>query len=192
MNTKSDIEAVVVTRGTRGIRLVTDALAGFKRTAVWDNSVHPNLKIFGRYVAVSTMTSTPLVYVQDDDLTLDDGGFEALMAAWRPGSIALNFPAGNRRNYEGVHGNVALVGFGAIFERQLIGKAFGRYLAQWPLDDLFLRECDRVFTALNSWIAVDTPKHDLPWAGGSDTMEAEGRHGEDLRLIKERIAGVWD
>lgn len=190
MTSKLDVDAVLVTRGTRNIELVHESLRGFGKIAVWNNSIHPNLKIFGRYVAASTMTQSPLVYVQDDDCILDDGGFEALMSAWRPGLIALNFPAGNRRNYVNAHHGIALVGFGAIFERQLIGKAFSRYLAKFPMDDLFLRECDRAFTALNAWAAVDAPKRDMPWAGNSESMESEQRHADDLTKIKERIAQV--
>ena len=190
VTTKGDVDAVVVTKGTRGIVQVLESLSEFRHLSVWDNSVYPNLKIFGRYAAVGTMTKSPLVYVQDDDLTLDDGGFEALMSAWRPGMVALNFPKGNRKNYVEAHPGIALVGFGAIFEPQLAGKAFKRYLSRWPMDDLFLRECDRVFTALNSWTAVDTPKMDMPWAGDSASMEAEDRHGDDLARIKERIAQV--
>lgn len=188
MTTKADVDAVLVTRGTRGLGIILEGLREFRNIYVWDNSLRPNLKIFGRYAAVGTMCTSPLVYVQDDDVVLDDGSFEMLLSAWRPGSIALNFPKGNRRNYVDAHPGIALVGFGSVFEPQLVGKAFSKYLAKWPMDELFMRECDRVFTALNAWTAVDAPKRDMSWAGDSQSMEAEMRHGDDLAKIKERIA----
>jgi hypothetical protein len=184
----SEIDATVVTRGTRTIAVVLPSMRSFRKVAVWDNSKFPNLKIFGRFAAVASMTDSPLVYTQDDDVVVDDGGFEALLGAWRPGRIALNFPKGNRRNYEGVHGNIALIGFGAIFEPRLVGKAFSRYLDKFPMDELFLSQCDRVFTALNDWTAVDVPKRDMPWAGDSQSMESDPNNGNLLTEIKRRIA----
>ncbi len=190
MTQLSEIDATMVTRGTRSTGVVLDSLKAFRRVAVWDNLKFPNLKVFGRFAAIAAMTDSPLIYTQDDDVILDDGGFEALLGAWRPGRIALNFPKGNRRNYEGHHGNIALIGFGAIFEPRLVGKAFSRYFEKFPADDLFLSQCDRVFTALNDWTAVDVPKRDMPWAGDSQSMEADPECGNLMVRIKERISSI--
>lgn len=185
----SDIDAVLVTTGTRPLQQVLESLQRFRKTIVWDNT-HANLKIFGRYVAAATLSTSRVVYVQDDDCLVPPDSQDAIIANWGWERISLNFPEGNRVNYAGVHGNIALVGFGAVFDKRLATDAFNKYFSNFRMDELFLRECDRVFTALTPWQSVDVPKENRPWAGDRFSMESESRHLGDLEMIKYRIKKI--
>jgi hypothetical protein len=84
---------------------------------------------------------------------------------------------------------IALMGWGSVFDRTLRG-AFNGYLRHWPADDLFCRECDRVFTALNKTKPIDIPFGHLPQAFGPDRMGQETRHLNDLAQIRQRIGRI--
>lgn len=119
-----------------------------------------------------------IVYTQDDDCVVD---FAAVMAEYRPGLVTCNMPAWKRYEYPD---GIALVGWGAVFDRRAVELLF-----TWrgERDEIFRRECDRVFTGLNRLKLIDVPVTNLPWAEGDDRMGAERRHGGDLREIRRRI-----
>ena len=51
---------------------------------------------------------------------------------------------------------VTLVGWGAVFRRDWL-SVFDRYVERYGVDDLLLREADRIFTLL-----LNRPHHSLP------------------------------
>lgn len=153
---------------------------------VYQNGVMPDLKVWGRYLEAiySGAIGMDLIYTQDDDAIIDQ---DRLLSMYREGELLVNMPADHQRDYAGT--GIALVGWGAIFPPSML-SCFTRYLQKWPADELFLRECDRVFTYLNrdKVRIVDIGVGHLPQAFGDDRMGREARHGDDLQEIKRRLA----
>lgn len=173
----SEVTAIVVTRGGYDISEVIESLRGFREVAVWDNSKGTDYKVLGRYVS---MFSLDVVYVQDDDCIVDA---EAVCAAYEPGVIVANSDPHHRKvNAPFYRHGIAPIGWGAIFDANLT-----RVFDGWERDDLFLRECDRVFTALNTVRLIEVPFRHLARASASDRMWRESRHLSDLAEITERI-----
>ena len=129
----------------------------------------------------------PFAYVQDDDCLIDA---ERLCAEYQPGELLCNVQASHQAFY-GPTG-MTLVGWGAIFPATglFAPLAFAPYFAKYPADELFHRECDRVFTYLNrhQTRVVDIGVEHLPHALGKDRMGTEARHGGDLQEIRRRLA----
>ena len=177
-----EVTAVLVTDGASDLAPVLRTLSEFASVKIWDNRGN-NRKVFGRYLgALSAATS--YVYTQDDDCLIESA---RLCAEYRPGELLCNMPASHAPFYR-TAGGIALVGWGAIFPRAMVD--FGVYLVKYSEDDLFDRECDRVFTFLNRaktrW--VDVGVEHLPHAFGAERMGRERRHGQDLAEIRRRLA----
>ena len=177
------VQAVVLTKGDRDISPVVEPLrAVFPEVFVWDNSRSENWYVYSRYAATA-LSPLPIVYVQDDDCIVDAA---AVLAAYEPGRLVANMRMDRRADYAGT--GICLVGWGAIFEHPLID--FGPYLAKYRKDELFLRECDRIFTWLNRdlTVLIDVPVQHLSYASGPDRMGSEPRHGADYQEIRRRLA----
>ena len=176
------VTAVVVTRGNRDITPVLSSLSCFGEVRVWDNSKQRDLKVFGRYAA-SLWAANSVIYTQDDDaITVP----EQICAEYVPGQLVCNMKPGHHDAYRGT--GIALVGHGAIFDQNLVN--FLPYTDRYPQDNLFLRECDRVFTYLykdrQKWLAL--PITDLEYASDpAVSMWMEPRHGDDLAEIRRRL-----
>jgi hypothetical protein len=183
----SEVTAVLVTRGTSDISDVLESLEDFGQVVVWDNSKRPDdRKVYGRYFAMAE-ARFPVIYTQDDDCIVDAA---ALVAQYEAGVIVANSDPKHREVNAPLYRNgISLIGWGAIFDRELAG-VFSRYLAQFAFDDLLLRECDRVFTGLNRLKHVEVPFRNLDRASAPDRMWRESRHIEDLGKICERVVAV--
>lgn len=178
--------AVLVTRGDRDLRGIRASLRSFGEILVWDNSKRENLKVYGRF-AGARLARNQVIYVQDDDCLVD---VESLVEAYTPGQIACTMPAINWDHYRTTR--VSLIGFGAIFHKARL-EVFDRYLAMYPRDELFDRECDRVFTYLNRKrvrLVVDSSYRSLPCATAGNRMNREARHFPDLEAILGRLHKV--
>jgi len=174
----SEVTAVVVTRGGYDISEVIESLAAFREVIVWDNSERKNLKVFGRYAEIGIPRG--VVYTQDDDVIVDA---VAVCAAYQPGVIVANSSPQHREiNAPFYRDGIAPIGWGSVFDARLIDVLDG-----WERDDLFLRECDRVFTALNKVKFIEVPFGNLPRATAPDRMWRERRHLDDLAAIRGRI-----
>lgn len=147
--------------------------------------------IFERYEAAGRARN-PIIYTVDDDCIVDP---TPILAAHIAGKVTANMPTkpNHRADYSD---GIALVGFGACFQRfmgnlSVDGSPFSRYMAAgFGFDELFMRECDRVFTALSSLNLVDIPKANTPAADAANRMGRERRHGADLQEIRRRIYDV--
>src|ERR1051326_2814506 len=106
--TVDSVTAVIVTRGDIDLAPCIDALP-YKKLIVWNNSLRPDTKIYGRYLAIKEVT-TPFVYFQDDDVIFRR--HDELMAAWEPGLMVVNMdePWVQAAGYE----RQAMVGAGSI------------------------------------------------------------------------------
>lgn len=128
-----------------------------------------------------------VIYTQDDDCVVDA---LRVIGQYEPGMVTCNMPMDRRGEYRDKDG-IALVGWGSVFDRAALG-AFERYFAvhQNREDEIFKREADRVFTALNRVKLIEIPFEHLPYAFGEDRMGREVRHGADLNEIRKRISLV--
>lgn len=198
---KLRLSLIIVTRGDVPLDEVkrVNEWVCVTETVVWDNSQREDLAVYGRYAAIAETTEN-VILVVDDDVALDSAVTQ-LAAAYKPGHVVCNMP--QRFRDVGFYDEHALVGFGALFDRDLPARAFGALAA---LDDpppgmsretfdsyvddggFFLRTCDVVFTALTPRILVDAPYRNLPWAEGADRMYRTVGHVEEraemLRLAR--------
>jgi len=179
----SQVSCVIVTRGNVDLSEIKASLP-FEDVVVWNNS-ECNEIVYGRYRGVE-QARHDVIAVQDDDAIIED--WPAILAAYEPGVIACNMGDAHRAFYKPM--NIALVGFGAIFHRSLIRPALERYTRRFPEDELFKRECDRVFTGLNRLKVLTVPYRNLPHEETTQRMWREPQHVNDLTEIRRRIAAL--
>jgi hypothetical protein len=191
-----NVTAVLVTRGDVSLEAVRASLP-FENVIVYDNSVQPDLAVYGRYQGLLEAPDD-VIYVQDDDCLLPPESIAALVAAYEPGMLVANMPERFRQHYP----DSCLVGFGAIFDKDLPTKAFIRYFAHEKRDiptfqvngnhapsfyvpATFLRTCDVVFSTLTPRKLLDVPHEDLPWASDANRMWKQSAHyGERQEMLK--------
>ena len=148
--------------------------------------------------------SNDLIYVQDDDVVVDNPSELADVWAWESragvgrttdGFVVCNMPHEFRPHYP----DSGLVGFGACFHRDAPARAFDRFWQHegWASHALaglnnvgeeqrgmFLRRCDNVFTVLTPRVLVDVPKTDREMASDPNRMwKQPGHTGERDRMI---------
>lgn len=181
----SDISAVIVTKGDQDLSAVLASLP-FDDVVIHDNSKEPeDRKVYGRFLGIRR-AKNHYIYVQDDDCIVPAKELANRYVEGRT-EILCNVTKSHSDFYRPL--GCTLVGWGAIFPRVAVG-CFTRYLKQFPEDELFDRECDRIFTALNRFREVDLGVQHLPHALGRDRMGTEARHGRDLHEIRGRLAMV--
>lgn len=223
------VSAIIVTRGNVDLRPVLDSLPKHWEQVVWNNSgsldgqratvsvrrpgdrdwrsteeTGPDRAVYGRYAAIR-FASHPTIYVQDDDVIVDDPG--AFTDAWDElhalnqiehadspaGFVVANMPERFRHEFYAHH---YLVGFGAAFHRTTPGIAFakfaangtpsdGRWLASPPKLDSFDRTCDIVMTVLTPGVLLDVPYTDREFAHDADRMWKQPGHvAERTKALK--------
>lgn len=188
-----NISAVVVTKGDRDLSEVVESLTHFDEIIIWDNSKScMDMKVFGRFAGAYCARNN-WVYVQDDDCLINSKKLVSDFESIKIGrdQIYSNFPVDRRLGYLG--SGITLIGWGTLFHTHHL-QSFDQYLNKFPKDDLFIRECDRVFTYLNRRFIVETDLGviHLDAAHGMDRMGTEFRHGADLTKIKSRLhSGTW-
>jgi hypothetical protein len=140
----SDVTACIVTRGDVDLAPVEASLIGYGDVIVWDNSVRPDWKCAGRYMAAME-AATELIYFQDDDTIvpretqvslLSEYDGEGCLAVW-----------GHGENPDG-YDDLPLVCGGAIVDRFSAWSGIARYGAVHGLDESFMYEADFVVGAL--------------------------------------------
>lgn len=188
------VAAVLVTRGDVDLDPILESLPIEWDTIEWNNGAgaayrHPapnrywnadDVSVYGRYEAI-VLTEAPVIYVQDDDVILPRTSIDALLDAYEPGVVTCVMGEHHQRHTL----DSALVGFGAIFDRDLPERAFTRFALSshragsiaWGTDGndraLFDRTCDVVFTALTPRKAIDVPYEYLPQASNDDRMSRQ-------------------
>lgn len=191
---RDQVGVAVVTRGDVALGPVLKPLRVFAQVEVWDNSREADMGVYGRYVAMARL-KTPVVVTVDDDTVLPARTVDRLRAAYEPGVIVCNVPARFRERYT----DSGLVGFGAIFDRELVDAAFDRFHAVYEgtVDEEFRRRtCDLVFTMLGGPLKfVDLPYRELPYAQDGSRMWRQPDHFDErermrrlCRAVRERVA----
>jgi hypothetical protein len=131
--------------------------------------------VFGRYIGIDQAKSE-VIYTQDDDCITD---VAAVLAAYQPGVVVNAMTKAHAAQYPRA---ATLIGFGAIFDRDLV-----RCLDGWERDELFMRECDRVFTALNHCETIFPEIRILPQASDPDRLWKQPTHNQYRVEIERRI-----
>lgn len=185
---RSDVSVVIPTRGDQDLSEIIASLVGFREVLIWNNAERQNLSVYARYAMIEEAQSA-VIMTQDDDCVIDDEGIDVLLNAYQPGVLTANMPARFRHDFYREH---CLVGFGAIFDRNLPAQAFDRFFAssrQSRDDPLFLRICDVVFTALSTRHLVDVSHTDMPWASNPERMWKQPDHQSSRsHMLKLAIA----
>lgn len=189
-----EVSAVIVTRGDVDVAPVEDSTraAGIVDVVVWDNSRRRDLGVYGRYAAIPLCLWDRL-YVQDDDCIID---VAKVIEQYEPGVVVANMPQSRWGDYP----DSALVGWGAVFDRDLPDRAFERFSCSdafpetdddWP-HGLFHRECDTVFTALTPHRKIDVGFAHREFAETPGRMFKRPEHREQRDLMLQLARKVRD
>jgi len=181
------ISAVIVTKGGRDLAPILKTLEPFGEVIVWDNHERfggvaaDDAKVYGRYLGAK-LAKHETIYVQDDDCLIAPLALLALytdkmkvLCNMKPGHSASPY----------YQWRIKLVGFGAFFQKYMVN--FDSYLAQFPMDDFFKIECDRVFTALNVCVEAQVPVTDLDNASTPDRLWRLPDHGTRMQEVAKRM-----
>ena len=131
------IAAIIPTRGDVDLGPIVNRLRQYPE--VREIIIEIGDTVFNRYAAAAK-ASFQIIYTQDDDCLTD---LRPLIEAYHRGMIVNAMTPEHQRNYANAGRLDTLIGFGAIFDRYLVAVLDG-----WERDELFLRECDRIFTSL--------------------------------------------
>ncbi len=170
-----------------------------------------DLSVYGRYAAIE-YAKGDLIYAQDDDCIVSDP--QAIVDTWLESGkypfdgrdspwgadprdyvdhVVCNMPANFRHAFYQEH---ALVGFGAVFHRDVPARAFGHFDSHYPpmtnQTAFFYRTCDIVFTALTPRVLVDVDYQDMPWATAENRMWKQSYHREERAKMLELVLKVRD
>lgn len=198
-----NVSVVIVTRGDVDLAPIIgqDWPDAVQEIVVWNNADEHrrDLKVYGRYAAIAE-TNHPLIYVQDDDCTLERDAIEILIRSWaeydrideserrpRGDRIVANMPQHRWFDYP----DSCLIGWGSVFHRDAPARSWKElsvYLHErvlegepdpWLDADFvthFNRTCDVVFTTLTPHVKLDLGFKHLPWAEGPDRMFKQPDH----------------
>lgn len=191
INRKIEPEQVAVIVVTRGDVQLRDVLAPFEgydfgSVWVWNNLTDDDLAVYGRYAAIDNVDEQ-VILVVDDDTALSRGVIESLLANYQPGLLTANMPAAHRGER---YTDSCLVGFGAIFDRDLPMRAFARAESLRLDEQVFNRTCDVVFTSLTPFQLVDWPVEHLPWSYDRSRMYKQPGFGSERGEVLEACRTV--
>lgn len=162
----SEVSAVLVTRGDVSLDPIIESimLAGITDLVIWDNTIRTDHGIYGRYAGIRDAKNSVIV-TQDDDLIVTC--WPQILAAYEPGVLTVNYPQ---------PWDIPWVARGAIFDCELPGAAFSRYLEAYPRDELFThRICDAVFALLTENVnVIDHGSVDLPHGFADGRVSTSG------------------
>jgi len=151
------ITACLVTRGDQpeAMARIRESLI-FAWEIVYDNSLSPDWKCAGRYLA-AMRANTESVYFQDDDVYVPIETQRELVRAFNASEADCVANWGHGDNADG-YDDLPLVCAGAIASRRAITSAILRYAEHYPLDDDFKYEADFVVGVLyESFEHVELP-----------------------------------
>jgi hypothetical protein len=177
----SEVALTIPTRGDVDLEPILSSLPDFKEVLVWDNSKREDLKVYGRYQAIQE-TDAAVIATQDDDAIVP---WDAILAHYEPGRLVANMDKARWGPGWG-YPDSTLVGWGAVFDRELPDIAFTRFglyshrngAIAWGTNGmstaLFDRTCDVIFSALTPRTIIDVGYRHLPWAEGPGRMWTSG------------------
>ncbi len=176
-----DIAAVLLTRGDVPMDEIRESLP-YTEVVVWNNRERPfDAKVFGRYLAILE-TTKPVIFFQDDDCLVTN--HDELRAEHEPGVIVANMVAGHRE------GEPPMLGWGALFDRDLPWRAFERWLQTHPFDWRMTKYPETVFTALTPWKRLTATHVDLPWATAETRSYKQPGHFTEFAQVLQQAQKI--
>jgi hypothetical protein len=172
------------------LKLMGKSKVRFVSSPIYDNSRQINFQVFSRYVHASGFDLADYIYTQDDDciVPIEDLLRDPVVHdALDRNKIVCNIPESHYANYK--YTPEKLVGFGCLFPHKLIAPTFNLYLKYFPIDDLLLREADRIFTGINTENIIVThhPITHLPHATSPTRMYHQPGHEEYRKEARDRV-----
>lgn len=135
-----------------------------------------NIKMYGRYYAVRRARNQ-MIYVQDDDCIV--GNLNQIYNYFVKGKCTELVNGMKPERAPFYAGLDTLVGWGAFFNKDWIG-VLDWYLDKYGMDQIFLRETDRIFTSLCRAVAprVTVPAviMDFPSAMSPNALSLQREH----------------
>lgn len=180
--------AVLVTMGDVNLTPIVETMPDGYELVVWDNSQLPDFRVFGRYIAIRYATR-PVIFFQDDDCVLTREQHQTMLDEYEPGVVTGNMiyddPVWKAR-----YADSTLLGWGAIFDRELPFRAFKRYGRYHPLDWDFMTSpggAEVVFPMLSR---CKTVVAGAEWLGepGAEVFGRSNRMSNRPAFLETRLA----
>jgi hypothetical protein len=185
----SEVCLVLVTMGDVVLEQITDHCPPGLEVVVWNNATRPyDYRVFGRYMGILE-TARPVIAFLDDDCYLTRPEWETLLAAYEPGVVTGNMiyddPVWRARYHD-----TTLLGWGAIFDRDLPWAAFMRYARHYPVDLEFMTSpggAEVVFPMLSRCKTVTAG---ATWLGepGQEVFGRDNRMSNQPGFLETRLA----
>ncbi len=183
----------LVTIGDVDLTPILEQVPEGVEVVIWNNAERtPELgidyKVFGRYLAIHE-TDRPVIAFLDDDCYLTTGQWLDLFDAYEPGVVTGNMiyeDATWRKRYH----DTTLLGWGAVFDRELPQDAFDRYARYYPVDLEFMTSpggAEVVFPMLSR---TKTIVAGATWLGepGHEVFGRSNRMSNQPDFLKTRLA----
>lgn len=163
----------------------------FPEVILWDNSVDPDWKCAGRYMAAAM--AGDYVFFQDDDVIVPRETQEALLEEFSMMTVHIVANWGHGSDAAG-YDDLPLVCGGAIAARQSCWSAIDRYRQHHPLDTEFMYEADFAVGVLYpSFKHVHLPFHiNLEVAQHPSRLVNQPWQKETKLRITERARAIRD
>lgn len=174
---RKNVSCVIPTRGDCDLKPITDKLKDYFAEII---TVVSRDGVYSRFLGAK-MAKFDTIYTQDDDCVVDN--IPELIGAYK-GSLVNNVKDHHHKFYKELCDNkITLIGWGAIFDKKDIN--FDKYLSKYPNDDLFKRECDRIFTWNLEKNEIITDK--ITEIERETKMSSDNSHYDDLKEIIKRL-----
>lgn len=189
------VSAVIVTKGNVDLRPVLDSLI-FDDVVVYDNSREPDRMTYGRVLALDRCRHD-VIFSIDDDITHTTDNQLRIVDHYQPGVLTgCMWPewsdGARQQGIEHGYDDLVFPGSGAVYDRDLPGRAVDRYLEHFPLDEFFLLWCDTIVGVLAANKQLDIRFDALPWAEADDRMCNLPHAAENKRDAIRRARWVRD
>jgi hypothetical protein len=178
------VTAVIVTRGDVPLEPVRESLI-FDRVIVWDNSAHERDEMTYGRLRGACMSTTEVIYSQDDDIIHSPEQQMHILAAYQPevltGCMWKDWSDGARRQgIEGGYDDLVFPGSGSISDRALWLDAHFRYLQHYPRDNFFRLWSDTIIGVICPTIQLPLRFEELEWGNNGNRMA----HMDDAVALK--------
>jgi len=167
------ISAVIPTRGDVDLSSILERLRQYPE--ITEIIIKIGDTSYNRYRG-ARQAANDLIYTQDDDCVTD---IRPLIEAYQPGMIVNAMTPAHVKGYTGAE---TLVGFGSLFDKQLLSVFDG-----WEEDALFLSKSDRVFGTLIPHHTVFPEITILPCAHNPNRLYRQPDHSVNIVAMRERI-----
>jgi len=172
---RNQISAVLVSRELIDPRILK-SLEGFGEIIIANGIYGP----YARYDEAVTKAKFDIIYTQDDDCLVN---VNALLELWNGNFVANVMPD----RLEPCFNNNTLIGWGALFRKELALNALNRYAQKYGKDALYRRESDRIVPGLNPHPLVSVGATNLPNATGPNRLCDQPDHLACREEIRRRL-----